>query len=200
MGLVVLGNCSDGGPSSRAAPPRMKNVACRRLGALFRRGGGLDGQAPRPSPPCRLHPQAKNGRWQAGLAERRPTSQAHGGAARPSYKRRRSARRPTTRAGPPTERPRPLSWPTEERPRVLHRRRTGAAAPRPTPCSAHATATYRAAGPLSWPTEQRPRAQQRRRGGSPTPRAASPWARGFTASESKDGAEKFIRVAPLLLS
>ena len=70
MGLVVLGNCSDGGPSSRAAPPRTKNVACRRLGALFRRGG-LDGQAPRPSPPCRLHPQAKNGRWQAGPPPRR---------------------------------------------------------------------------------------------------------------------------------
>ena len=42
MGLVVLGNCSDGGPSSRAAPPRTKNVACRRLGALFRRGGWTD--------------------------------------------------------------------------------------------------------------------------------------------------------------
>ena len=162
--------------------------------------GGMDGQAPRPSPPCRLHPQAKNGRWQAGPAERLPTSQAHGGAARPSYRRRRSARRPTTRAGPPTECPRPLSWPTEERPGVPHRRRTGAAAPRPTPRSARATATYRAAGPLSWPTEQQPRAQQRGHGGSPTLRAAPAWARGFAASESKDGAEKLIRAAPLLLS
>ena len=111
MGLAALGNCSDGGVLACNAYAT-KNVVRRRLGPVPT--GGLDGSGgtagvPRPSPPCRPHPHAKDARWQVGPTERWPTSQPHGGAARPSDMHRRIASRPTPRARPPTERPRPLS-------------------------------------------------------------------------------------------